>query len=246
MISTGITLGIVVLVLVLPTLLGFGGPASTPSPPPTPQGRAIAERAVALEDEFDVKLTVTDDASTADVTLDGGEIQSDEQPDDALVNMLQVANQQLDADAKPPLRVVTTEPVDPDRDAKAGLAFFVDPDPLRPAADLRLLGRDRRRGGEGVAGDRDPAGHDQPEAAAGGQGDRARPARPRPAADRVRVRARGGERDRRAGRRRATSWSRSRSRSAGSCSATPSTRPPTPRRARWCRARRRSRARRRR
>ena len=33
------------------------------------------------------------------MTLDGGEIQSDEQPDDALVSLLQVANQQLDADA---------------------------------------------------------------------------------------------------------------------------------------------------
>ncbi len=167
MISTGITLGIVVLVLVLPTLLGFGGPSTYTVAATDAQGRAIAERAVALEDEFDVKLTVTDDPSSADVTLDGGEIQSDQQPDDALVNVLQVANQQLDADAKPPLRVVSVEPVDPDRDAKAGLAFFVDPDPLRPAADLRVLGRDRRRGGEGIAGDRDPAVDDQPEAAAG-------------------------------------------------------------------------------
>ena len=125
MVSTGITLGIVVLVLVLPTLLGFDGPSTYTVAATDAQGRAIAERAVALEDEFDVKLTVTPDDSSADVTLDGGEIQSDEQPDDALVNLLQVANQQLDADAKPPLRVVATEPVDPDRDAKAGLAFFV-------------------------------------------------------------------------------------------------------------------------
>jgi ABC-2 type transport system permease protein len=33
LISTGITLAIVVVVLVLPALLGFGGRMSTPSPP---------------------------------------------------------------------------------------------------------------------------------------------------------------------------------------------------------------------
>ena len=40
------------------------------------------------------------------------------------MDLLQVANQQLDADARPPLRLETVEPVDPDRDAKAALAFF--------------------------------------------------------------------------------------------------------------------------
>jgi len=68
---------------------------------------------------------VTISATDPDVTLTGGEIRSQEEPEDTLVDLLQVANQQLDADAKPPLRVVSTEPVDPDRDAKAGLAFFV-------------------------------------------------------------------------------------------------------------------------
>ena len=51
-------------------------------------------------------------------------IQADEEPDDDLVDLLQVANQQLDADAPPPLRLETIEPIDPDRDAKAAVAFF--------------------------------------------------------------------------------------------------------------------------
>ena len=58
------------------------------------------------------------------MTLAGGVIRADEEPDDNLVDLLQVANQQLDADAPPPLRLETTEPIDPDRDAKAAVAFF--------------------------------------------------------------------------------------------------------------------------
>jgi ABC-2 type transport system permease protein len=123
MISTGITLGIVVLVLVLPTLLGFGGPTTYTVAAGDAQGRALAKQAATLADEFDIKLKVQQ-GGPADVTLQGGEIQADKQPDDTLVNLLQVANQQLDADARPPLKVVASEPFDPDRDAKAGLAFF--------------------------------------------------------------------------------------------------------------------------
>jgi hypothetical protein len=41
-----------------------------------------------------------------------------------LLSILQVANQQVSSQAPPHLQVVTTEPEDPDRDAKAGLAFF--------------------------------------------------------------------------------------------------------------------------
>ncbi len=122
LISTGITLAIVVLVVVLPSLLGFGGPSSYTVAATDPQGQAIAEQAVALSDEFDVELTVT--GESADVTLSGTTIRSDEPPDDELVNLLQVANQQLGARAVPPLQVVSAEPEDPDREAKAGLAFF--------------------------------------------------------------------------------------------------------------------------
>ena len=122
LISTGITLAIVVLVVVLPSLLGFGGPSEYTINATGPQDRAVAERAVQLADEFDAKVTIS--ATDADVTLSGGVIRSDEPPDEELVNLLQVANQQVGARAVPPLQVQSAEPEDPDEDAKAGLAFF--------------------------------------------------------------------------------------------------------------------------
>jgi ABC-2 type transport system permease protein len=123
LISTGITLAIVVLVVAIPPLLGFGGPSEYTVAATDAPSRAIAERARRLQDEFDAKLTIRN-GPPADVTLAGGAIRADEQPDDTLVNLLQVANQQADADARPPLKLVTAAPEDPDRDAKAGVAFF--------------------------------------------------------------------------------------------------------------------------
>lgn len=122
LISTGITLVIIVLVVVLPTLLGFGGPSEYTINATGPQDRAVAERAVQLADEFDA--TVTIGGVNADVTLSGGVIRSDEPPDEELVSLLQVANQQVGARPVPPLQVRSAEPEDPDEDAKAGLAFF--------------------------------------------------------------------------------------------------------------------------
>ena len=61
-----------------------------------------------LDERFDAVVTITDD--DPDVTLSGGVIRADEEPDDKLVDLLQVANQQLDADAPPPLRLETAEP----------------------------------------------------------------------------------------------------------------------------------------
>lgn len=123
MVSTGVTLAIVVLAVVVPQLLGLGGPSSYSVHPADDAGRAVAERAVALQDEFDAELEIVD-RPPADVTLAGGEIRADEQPDDTLVNLLQVANQEFDPNARPPLRVVSAVPEDPDQDAKAGVAFF--------------------------------------------------------------------------------------------------------------------------
>ena len=123
LISTGITFAIVAIVVALPPLFGFGGPSEYTVAAMDAQGRAVAQSAQRLADEFDVKLTVTA-APPADVTLRGGQIRSEEPPDDELVSLLQVANQQLDASARPALRVVTAEPPDPDREAMAGVAFF--------------------------------------------------------------------------------------------------------------------------
>ena len=57
LISTGITLVIVVIVLVLPALLGFGGPNEYTVAGGDPRGQAVAERAVQLSKEFDAKVT---------------------------------------------------------------------------------------------------------------------------------------------------------------------------------------------
>jgi ABC-2 type transport system permease protein len=121
-ISSGITIVIVVLVVLLPIAFGFGGDSKYTIAASDPASRAIAERAVQLDSRFDVELTV---APTAEITLVNGTIRAKDEPGDALVNLLQVANQSLDADARPPLKLATSEPIDPDRDAKAGLAFFV-------------------------------------------------------------------------------------------------------------------------
>jgi len=117
LISTGITLAIVVIVLVLPTLLGFGGPNEYTVSASGPEGRAIVERAARIAPEFDAEVRLGD----GDVTEADGAIRADEEPADKLVSILQLAAQ---SGGPPPLRVQATEPVDPDRDAKAGLAFF--------------------------------------------------------------------------------------------------------------------------
>jgi ABC-2 type transport system permease protein len=122
LISTGITLAIVVVVLLLPALLGFGGPNEYTVSAGSAEGRAIVERAARLAPEFDAKVSLGD--SDPDASVGSGVIRAQDTPDDKLVSILQVAAQQVDAQGPPPLRLVTAEPEDPDRDAKAGLAFF--------------------------------------------------------------------------------------------------------------------------
>ena len=189
LISTGLTLAIIIVVVALPSLFGFGDPSEYRVSSDA-AGRAVVERAAALDERFDAVVLVTDD--DPDVTLEGGVIKADEEPDDTLVDLLQVANQQLDADARPPLRVETVEPIDPDRDAKAATRVLRGADALRAAADLRVLGRGRRRRGEVVAGDRGPAGHDPAQGPARREGDRPRIARARPVVAGRGARDRGG------------------------------------------------------
>ncbi|MDA0173583.1 ABC transporter permease [Solirubrobacter taibaiensis] len=121
LISTGITLAIIICVVVIPPLLGVGGTTQYVIATDV-ESRPIAERAAALAGNFDAEVTISD--SDPDVRLVGGEIRSQEQPDDALVGLLQTANQALEPSRRPELTVKTVEPVDPDRDARAGLAFF--------------------------------------------------------------------------------------------------------------------------
>ena len=75
-----------------------------------------------LQDRFDAKVTIG--GADPDVTLRRGEIRSESEPDDTLVDLLQTANQALEPQQRPALTVMTVEPIDPDRDARAGLAFF--------------------------------------------------------------------------------------------------------------------------
>jgi ABC-2 type transport system permease protein len=76
LISTGITLAIVVIVLLLPTLLGFGGPNEYTVSASGPQDRAIVERAARIAPEFDAKIELGD----SDISLAGGVIRAEERP----------------------------------------------------------------------------------------------------------------------------------------------------------------------
>src|SRR3954470_14703632 len=91
LISSGITLAIIVLAVVIPTLLGLGGPSKYTIAGTDAHGRAVAARAAELDDRFDAEVTIK---PGADVTITGDTIHARKEPDDKLVNLLQVANQQ--------------------------------------------------------------------------------------------------------------------------------------------------------
>jgi ABC-2 type transport system permease protein len=119
--STGITLVIVALVVILPAVLGVGGDSKYTVAAGDPHAAAVLRVAQRIDSRFAVKLTV---APSAGITLRGGVIHAKDEPADKLQNLLQTANQQLGARPAPPLRLQTEKPVDPQRDKKAGLAFI--------------------------------------------------------------------------------------------------------------------------
>lgn len=121
LISTGITLAIIILAVVIPPLLGVGGSDKYVIAPDR-ASVPVAERAVAIAGNFDADVTIGD--ADPDVRLVDGQIRSEDEPDATLVGILQTANQSLEPSRRPELKVVTENPVDPDRGAKAGLAFF--------------------------------------------------------------------------------------------------------------------------
>ena len=137
--STLISLAVIACVALLPNLLGFGGQDSYKIAVGDPGSRAVADAAVRGADAFDAKVTIV--SSDADATLRDGTISAQDKPDDKLVNILQAANAEVRSTAAlrdagldaqqarsalrpPPLRVVTTEPVDADADERGGFAFF--------------------------------------------------------------------------------------------------------------------------
>jgi len=139
--STLISLAVIACVALLPNLLGFGGQDSYKIAVGDPGSRAVADAAVRGADAFDAKVTIVSADADADATLRDGTISAQDKPDDKLVNILQAANAEVRSTAAlrdagldaqqarsalrpPPLRVVTTEPVDADADERGGFAFF--------------------------------------------------------------------------------------------------------------------------
>ena len=142
LVGTGVSLAIIVLVVVLPGLLGFGGRTEYTIAVQDPAKAAIAEAAVAQADAFDADVKIERDAGVDDVdavlTRDG--IRAQEKPDDELLSILQAANAKVTSEraleqagldeqeaAKAlnpaPLPVSTVEPVS-DGEDRAGFAFF--------------------------------------------------------------------------------------------------------------------------
>jgi ABC-2 type transport system permease protein len=148
--STGITVLIVVLVAVVPSLLGLGGTTTFTVAVADPAAAPVARAAVRAAPTFDAKVKVERVApARTDAALRNGDIdavltrrgiRAEDDPDDKLVDALQAANRQVQTAAAlqraglspaqqraalspPPLRVSTLEATDPDRDAKSGFAF---------------------------------------------------------------------------------------------------------------------------
>jgi ABC-2 type transport system permease protein len=149
LISMAVTLVIIVAVAVLPPLFGAGGPTEYRLGATDAESAQIAEAATQVGG-FDLEVKVrrlsAGEAGAAledgkvSAVISGGELRSQEEPDDELVGVVQVASKQVrQAEAlraaglqgaelqralsPPALKVTTVEPVDPERDRKGGVAF---------------------------------------------------------------------------------------------------------------------------
>ncbi|MEA2268738.1 MAG: type transport system permease protein [Solirubrobacteraceae bacterium] len=135
LISTFVTVGILAAALVLPSALGFGGPAKGTIAAAGPQALAVANQARAQEKAFDVDLTVrrvAGDAAAralvrdgeADVAIlaDGRALAVADQADEAVVAAVQAGSSTVrGARLPPPLPVQRFG--DGDSDAQQGIAF---------------------------------------------------------------------------------------------------------------------------
>jgi ABC-2 type transport system permease protein len=149
LISMAVTVAIIVAVAALPPLFGAGDPKQYTLGATDAESQQVAETATRARG-FDVEVTVRrlapGEASAAladgkvDVLLSGGELRSQEEPDDEIVGIVQSASRQVrQADAlraaglqgaelqqalnPPALKVTTVEAVDPERDRKGAFAF---------------------------------------------------------------------------------------------------------------------------
>src|SRR3954454_17539734 len=151
LISMLVSLIIVGLVAVVPTVLGLGGDEAYTVGVVDPSARPVADAAARDAGAFDARLDIRRlaPADAAEALADGDvdavlaprATRSQEKPDDELERVLQAANRQVRAAqalrdaglppaqaqralAPPPLAVATVEPVDSAAEKRGGFAFF--------------------------------------------------------------------------------------------------------------------------
>jgi ABC-2 type transport system permease protein len=150
LVSMGVTVAIIVLVAVVPALVGFGGKTTYDLAVTDAASVAVAKAAERDASAFDAELHARRlspaearaalDRGDVDAVLSARGLASKEQPDDALVGMLETAGGEVrqgqalrraglgEAEVgralnPPPLHVTTAEPVDPERERKGTFAF---------------------------------------------------------------------------------------------------------------------------
>jgi len=150
LISTAINVVIVVAVIIVISLIGGGDTRYVVGYTGETEA-AVVESAAAAGRSVDVTIEARDvdqaqvaaalEDGSLDAVVSGGEIRSVDEPPDDLLTLLQGANREVRAAealrqagvtgqeaqqalAPPPLEIATLEPVDPEEDAKAGIAFF--------------------------------------------------------------------------------------------------------------------------
>jgi len=146
LISMAVTVVIIVAVAVLPALFGAGGPTKFTIVTTDSESAAVAAAARRAAPGFDAKLTVRAGTPGApagkgvDAVLSAGVLHAQEEPDDKLTGLVQAASREvhqaravrraglrgaeLQRALNPPaVKVVTAEPIDPERDRKGAFAF---------------------------------------------------------------------------------------------------------------------------
>ena len=150
LVSTVLNIVIIVAVVIVIAIIGGGDTRyvvgyTSETEAAVVESAATAARGVDIEIEAREVTAAQANAELEDGSLDavvtGGEIRSVDEPPDDLLALLQFANREVRAAealrqagvgeqeaqaalAPPPLDVATLEPVDPEEDAKAGIAFF--------------------------------------------------------------------------------------------------------------------------
>jgi ABC-2 type transport system permease protein len=150
LVSTGLNIVIIVAVVIVIAIIGGGDTRyvvgyTGEAEAAVVESAATAARGVDIEIEArevsGAQATAELEDGALDAVVSGGEIRSVDEPADELLALLQGANREVRAAealrqagvgeqeaqqalAPPPLDVVTVEPVDPEEDAKAGIAFF--------------------------------------------------------------------------------------------------------------------------